>query len=88
MSSTHSNPGQYNKSLMATLLLGAASASLYLLLFLYSDELTHVSTLIRQGHKGLVVIPMGIALIFSFVHGAFTGRFWDLLGLKAKKIGG
>lgn len=87
MSSTHSNPGQYNKSLIATLLLGTASAFLHLLLFLYADELTHVSTLIRQGHKGLVVIPIGIALSFSFVHGAFTGRFWDLLGLKAKKTG-
>ncbi|HIJ84095.1 MAG: hypothetical protein HW380_736 [Magnetococcales bacterium] len=72
-------------ALVTTLLLGMASATLYLLLFLYSESLTHVATLIRQGHKIYVVIPIGGALIFSFVHGAFTGRFWDLLGLKAKK---
>lgn len=88
MNATHSNPGRQTKSLVSILLLGTASASLYLLLYLYSDKLTDVSTLIRQGHKGLVVIPIGIALIISFVHGAFTGRFWDLLGLKAKKVGG
>ncbi|MBF0140386.1 MAG: hypothetical protein HQL74_08910 [Magnetococcales bacterium] len=72
-------------ALAYTLLLGIISATLYLLLYLYSDILTNIATMIRQGHKGYVVIPIGIALIFSFVHGAFTGRFWDLLGLKAKK---
>jgi hypothetical protein len=24
-------------------------------------------------------------MVFSLVHGAFTGHFWDLLGLRAKK---
>lgn len=38
----------------------------------------------RRGDKRLFFVPIGIALLFSFVHGAFTGRFWDVLGLKAR----
>lgn len=73
------------RALVATLLLGFASASLYFLLFLYADKLPALSEATRQGEKIYALVPLGIALIFSFVHGAFTSRFWDLLGLKAKK---
>lgn len=69
----------------ATLVLGCASAGLYFLLFLYADKLPELSEATRQGEKIYALVPLGIALVFSFVHGAFTGRFWDLLGLKAKK---
>lgn len=72
-------------ALFSTLTLGLVSASLYLLLYFNTENLEKVANLIRQGDKGYVVIPIGTALIFSFVHGAFTGKFWDLLGLKAKK---
>jgi ribose/xylose/arabinose/galactoside ABC-type transport system permease subunit len=29
-----------------------------------------------------VLVPIAIALAVSFAHGAFTGLFWDLMGLK------
>ncbi|MBF0109416.1 MAG: hypothetical protein HQL76_09585 [Magnetococcales bacterium] len=72
-------------ALAGTVTLGVLSGGLYLLLYLYEEQLELVANLIRQGQKGYVVIPIGIALVFSFVHGAFTGRFWDILGLKARK---
>lgn len=30
-----------------------------------------------------VLIPVLFALAISFAHGAFTGLFWDMMGLKA-----
>ncbi|BAZ92703.1 hypothetical protein TspCOW1_24410 [Thiohalobacter sp. COW1] len=73
------------RALAVTLLLGAVSAGLYFLLFLYSDRLVELAAATRQGEKLYALIPIVIALVFSFVHGAFTGRFWELLGLRAKK---
>lgn len=74
------------RALVLTLLLGLASAGLYVLLFLFSDRLPEFAALSRQGgHKLYALVPLAIALVFSFVHGAFTGHFWDLLGLRAKK---
>jgi hypothetical protein len=61
---------------------GAASITLYAILFLYSDELVEWARLTRQGDKIYFVIPIVIAFVFSYVHGAFTGYFWDVLGLK------
>ena len=64
-----------------TLILGLASAGLYAALYLYSEELLAWSA------KGqwMFVLPVAIAFIFSMVHGTFTGLFWDVLGIKAKK---
>lgn len=74
------------RALILTLFLGAASAGLYLLLFLFSDQLTELAGANREGKHWLyALVPLGIALVFSLVHGAFTGHFWDLLGLRAKK---
>ncbi len=74
------------RALVITLILGAASAGLYLLLYLYSDKLPELAAANRQGeHKIYALVPIAIALVFSFVHGAFTGQFWDLLGFRAKK---
>ena len=73
------------RALAVTLLLGAVSAGLYFLLFLYSDRLVELAAATRQGEKLYALIPIAIALVFSFVHGAFTGRFWELLGLQARK---
>ena len=74
------------RALVLTLILGAASAGLYILLFVFSDKLPELAAINRQGeHKLYALVPIAIALVFSFVHGAFTGHFWDLLGLRAKK---
>ena len=64
--------------------LGAASVLLYALLFWYSDSLTAIAQAARQGEKLYAIVPIAIALVFSLVHGTFTARFWDSLGLRPR----
>jgi hypothetical protein len=85
MSASSRPSGGKARALGITLILGAASAGLYVLLYLYSDTLVELAAATRQGEKLYALVPLGVALVFSFVHGAFTGRFWELLGLQAKK---
>lgn len=85
MSSHSSAPGHSSRALAITLTLGAASALLYLLLFLFADRLIELAAATRDGTKLYALVPLAVAMVFSFVHGAFTGHFWDLLGLRAKK---
>lgn len=61
--------------------LGVFTAALYWLLFANEAEVLSLSS---QG-KWTFWIPVSIAFVFSFAHGAFTGEFWDVLGIKAKK---
>jgi hypothetical protein len=83
--SVPSSGGGSPRALVVTLILGAASAGLYFLLFLYADRFAAIAQATHEGHKLYALIPIAIAMVFSFVHGAFTGQFWDLLGLRAKK---
>jgi len=87
MRTVKSSLGRSNSSrtLLGTVFTGMASGGLYFLLFLFSAELPELAEETRQGNKLCAFVPLVIALIFSFVHGAFTGRFWDLFGLRAKK---
>lgn len=73
-------PVEQRRALLRTLLYGGGSAALYLLLYLYAESILSAS---RQG-GWYFAIPIGIAFVFSFVHGNFTGQFWDLFGIKAK----
>lgn len=74
------------RALVLTLVLGVSSAGLYFLLFLFADELTRLASANRDGkHQLYAFIPLAVALVFSLVHGAFTGHFWDLLGFRARK---
>lgn len=68
-----------------TLGLGVLSAILYYLLYQYGDDIRRLAEITNAGDKQYFYVPIVIALVFSFVHGAFTGHFWDVLGLKAKK---
>ena len=77
-------PPRRARALAVTLVLGLVSAALYLLLFEYGDGLAVLAAETRHGHKLYALVPIAIAFLFSAVHGAFTGYFWDLLGLKAK----
>lgn len=36
-----------------------------------------------SSNKLNVLVPITLVFILSFVHGAFTGLFWDVIGLKA-----
>ncbi|MEK6750361.1 MAG: hypothetical protein AABY83_14345 [Pseudomonadota bacterium] len=72
------------------LLFGALSVALYILLFYISDLTIEWARLTRLGHKEYFIVPVVIALVFSYVHGTFTSHFWDMLGFKpaAKHKGG
>jgi hypothetical protein len=77
-------PASRTHTLVLVVGLGTLSLLLYLLLFQFADRLTAMAAATRQGAKLYALVPIAIAMVFSFVHGAFTGHFWDLLGLKAK----
>lgn len=64
-----------------TAFFGAGSVVLYLCLFLFERDVLAMS--VQGGWRFL--IPVGIAFVFSFVHGTFTGAFWDALGIRAKR---
>lgn len=61
---------------------GVATTILYALLFAYSDHLVDFARRSREGEKAWFIVPIVIAFVFSYVHGTFTGYFWDVLGLK------
>ena len=61
---------------------GVGSLALYVLLYLYSDETIELAGRTREGEKIWFLAPIVIAFVFSLVHGAFTGYFWDAIGLK------
>lgn len=69
---------------LAAAALGGLSVALYALLFWFDEELLELAQSTRRGDKRFFFVPIAVALLFSFVHGAFTGRFCDVLGLKAK----
>jgi hypothetical protein len=64
---------------------GIASVAMFFALFKYSDHFVDWASRTRDGEKVLFIIPILVAFAFSYVHGAFTGFFWDTLGLKAAK---
>lgn len=69
----------------SALFLGLLSGAMYYLLYLLSDDIRHIAEMTNQGDKTYFLLPIGIAFLFSVVHGLFTDRFWDALGLKAKR---
>ncbi len=75
------------RSVVKAVVCGAASVALYVLLFAYADETVAMARRTREGETLLFLVPIVIAFVFSLVHGAFTGYFWDAIGLKpaAKK---
>jgi len=66
--------------LLYTIVLGILSAGLYFLLWWLEKPIMNYS---QQG-KWYFIIPIAIAFAFSLVHGAFTGYFWEALGIQAK----
>ena len=63
--------------------LGLLSLGLYLALFLNEQSVLAWSV----SHSWSFLVPVAIAFVFSFVHGAFTGAFWDAVGFKPKSVG-
>jgi hypothetical protein len=60
---------------------GAASAACYALLFTYQKEVMAAFTRTDGWYPALPVVT---ALVFSLAHGAFTGYFWEVLGVTAR----
>jgi drug/metabolite transporter superfamily protein YnfA len=63
------------------IVMGLISLGLYAALLLKQDLVT--SYFARGGVYAF--LPIATALLFSFVHGTFTGSFWTVLGVEAAK---
>jgi hypothetical protein len=63
------------------LLFGIGSTILYALVLTYQGLITAYFT------RGALyaILPIASAFAFSYVHGHFTGYFWSVLGIEAKK---
>ena len=61
---------------------GIVSGALYLLLYLYEREIMAAFT---RTDGWFPALPVLAAFVFSFAHGAFTGYFWEVLGIKARR---
>jgi hypothetical protein len=60
---------------------GAISIILYTALLFYQEAVIDYF-----GRGGLFsFLPIGVAFLFSFVHGSFTGSFWSVMGIEASK---
>jgi hypothetical protein len=68
---------------------GALSAACYGLLFFYEAEIMRAFTRTDGWYPALPVLT---AFVFSLAHGAFTGYFWEILGVhgrpQAKRLSG
>jgi uncharacterized BrkB/YihY/UPF0761 family membrane protein len=69
------------KALKGAIAFGILSAVLYLAVFLNQDTVMDYFT--KGGVYG--ALPVLTAFLFSFVHGAFTGKFWTAVGVEASK---
>ncbi len=76
-------PDSQRRHIAATVTFGIASVALYALLFAYADLFTDLARRTRDGERALALVPVAVAFAFSWVHGAFTGYFWEVLGLRA-----
>lgn len=68
-----------------TFMLGGMSVFLYILLYMFSADLIRLAQYTHQGHHYYFYVPVLIAFVFSFVHGAFTSHFWDVMGVKPRQ---
>lgn len=61
---------------------GLVSATLYALVYVYEAEIMQSFT---RGDGLYWALPVITAFVFSFVHGAFTGYFWEVLGVRPRQ---
>jgi hypothetical protein len=60
---------------------GGLSIVMYAALLLYQEPVIDYF-----GRGGLfALLPIGVAFLFSYVHGSFTGSFWSVMGIEASK---
>ncbi|MDH3394046.1 MAG: hypothetical protein OEL66_08560 [Desulfobulbaceae bacterium] len=75
------SPQTTKKPYLQTLIFGAISLSAYV--YVFQNEKWVTDTFTMGGWHW--VYPIGTALAFSFVHGAFGSNLLSVLGLEAKK---
>ncbi len=78
---TDSTTAGAGKPLTRAVVYGLVSVALYFVLYLFEDSILAFTS--RGGWY--FIAPVAIAFVFSYVHGTFTGHFWDILGIKARK---
>lgn len=76
-------PPQKKASRASAILFGTLSLILYVLLLSNGDLFVTWAQATKHDHKSFFIIPVIVAFIFSYVHGSFTGYFWESLGLRA-----
>ena len=69
------------KPYLQTAVFGAVSLAAYLAIFTHQDLVTGLFTM-GGWHA---VFPVGTALFFSFVHGAFASNLLNVMNLEARK---
>jgi len=75
-------PGKMKKKpYVKSLVSGVASVVLYYMLFLNEGI---INANFARG-KFYALLPIATAFLFSIAHGTFTGAFWELFGIEAKK---
>lgn len=77
----HSQGSSKKKPYGMAIIFGIISLTLYVVLLTKQQFFNEYFT------KGglYAFLPIGMAFIFSFVHGNFTGNFWTVLGVEASK---
>lgn len=64
------------------LVMAGISAALYTALLSNQEQINEIF-----GKGGwYALLPIATAFLFSFVHGAFTGDFWTVMGIEAAKM--
>jgi hypothetical protein len=72
------------RALPGLVVFGAASAAILGTFFFFVDDIT---SLLTSGSVGGAAAVVGLALIFSVIHGSFANSLLDLLGMRAARKG-
>ena len=74
-------PSSKKKPVGKMVVMGIISIILYVVLLTHQDM---INSTFGKG-SWFAFLPIITAFVFSFVHGAFTGDFWTVLGIEAAK---
>lgn len=73
------------KKTRTAVVFGILSTGMYFLLYHFNADIRALGESVSRGDKTFFLMPIGLAFAFSIVHGIFTDRFWEAVGLKAKR---
>ena len=70
------------KPVVAMVLFGIISIAIYAVLL---SKQTFINDYFTRGGIFYALLPIATAFLFSYIHGHFTGHFWTVVGIDAKK---